>query len=152
RELEWNMIYNLAIKRFLRVPMSFKGLDHSTIGLDRDRLGSTLFAACHHVILAQARARGLWGDKEDLWLVDSFHTHAHIQKRSSYRLIQQAALRVLQHLKRAHHELFHWLIKQFPEESWVKNRSNDELSYSTLVAQCYSLLHWLEAGPIHDLF
>lgn len=43
REMEERVIGDLFIKRFLGLPVSFMGFDHSTIGLDRDRMGSALF-------------------------------------------------------------------------------------------------------------
>lgn len=61
--MEEKIIGDLFIKRFLDVPVSFVGFDHSTHGLDRDRVGSNLFDACHHYILAQARKQGLWGGR-----------------------------------------------------------------------------------------
>src|SRR5690554_2879548 len=47
REMEEKIIGDLFIKRFLGLPVDFFGFDHSTIGLDRDRLGKSLFLACH---------------------------------------------------------------------------------------------------------
>lgn len=58
REMEEKIMGDLFIKRFLGLPVKFTGFDHSTIGLDRDRVGSELFDACHHQILAQAKRKG----------------------------------------------------------------------------------------------
>lgn len=54
REMEMKMIGDLFVKRFLNIPVDHMGLDHSTLGLDRSRLGSDLFHAIHNYILAQA--------------------------------------------------------------------------------------------------
>ncbi|MCY9668514.1 transposase [Paenibacillus alginolyticus] len=82
RQIEVRLMFDMAIKRFLGVPLSFTGLDHSTLGLDRDRMGDQLIHACFHYVLAQTKARGLWGAKEDCWLVDSFHTEAYATRGS----------------------------------------------------------------------
>ena len=76
REMEDAILYHLHLKRFLGVPVAFNRFDHSTLGLDRGRMGSDLFDACHHHILSLALAKGLWGKEGDRWLIDSFHTYA----------------------------------------------------------------------------
>lgn len=57
REMEERVIGDLFIKWFLGLPVRFIGFDHSMIGLDRDRVGSELFNACHHHILAKPRRK-----------------------------------------------------------------------------------------------
>jgi Transposase DDE domain/Transposase domain (DUF772) len=158
REMEERVIGDLFIKRFLGLPVRFMGFDHSTLGLDRDRLGSDLFDACHHHILAQAKKQGLWGDNKDVWLVDSFHTDGHVVKLSGYRLIKQAILRLLNHLKRAHRVLFRQLEKECDFQPLTAKLPSDstpadiQMFFSQLVVLAYHLLHWFESAVIRPLF
>lgn len=158
REMEERVIGDLFIKRFLGVPVSFMGFDHSTIGLDRDRLGSALFDACHHHILAQAKQKGLWGDNKDIWIIDSFVTQGNAVYRSSYRLIKHAFVRVLNHLKRAYRQLFDRaqteldlspLTTKLPTDATPEDLG---VAFSQLILMAYELLHWFEKEPIRDLF
>ncbi len=158
REMEERIIGDLFIKRFLGLPVTFMGFDHSTIGLDRERMGSALFDACHHHILTQAKQQGLWGDNQDVWLIDSFHTNGHIPRLSAYRLIKQAVLRVINHLKRTHHALYVTLSR---EQDWSQltaklpaDPTSEECvaAFSQLVLLAYRLLHGFEQGVIHLMF
>lgn len=158
REMEEAILYHLHLKRFLGVPVSFNGFDHSTLGLDRDRMGSDLFDACHHHILSQALAKGLWGKEDDRWLMDSFHTYANIAKVGSYRLIQQGILRIIQHIKRTYPKLFNSLLQDCVFKSFLKRLSDQTpekerlVLFSGLVVEAYSLLHWLESEKAKPIF
>lgn len=158
REMEERVIGDLFIKRFLGVPVSFMGFDHSTIGLDRDRLGSALFDACHHHILAQAKQKGLWGDNKDIWIVDSFVTQGNAVYRTSYRLIKHAFIRVLNHLKRAYRLLFDRAQAELDLRPLTAklpaNATSEDLAvaFSQLVVMAYELLYWFESPLIRDLF
>jgi len=158
REMEEAILYHLHLKRFLGVPVSFNGFDHSTLGLDRDRMGSELFDACHHHILSQALAKELWGKEGDRWLMDSFHTYANIAKVGAYRLIQQGILRIVQHIKRTYPKLYTFLLADCGLKSFLKRLSDrtpekDRLVlFSRLVVEAYSLLHWLEGERVQPLF
>lgn len=158
REMEERVIGDLFIKRFLGLPVSFTGFDHSTIGLDRERMGAALFDVCHHHILAQAKQKGLWGDNKDVWLVDSFHTNGHVARLSAYRLIKQAALRVINHLKRAHHILYRQLGLELdlgPLTAKLPANPKPEditASFSRLVVLAFGLLYWFEKETIRPIF
>lgn len=158
REIEVRLMFDIAIKRFVGVPLSFTGFDHSTMGLNRDRMGDQLFHACFHYVLAQAKARGLWGTKDDCWLVDSFHTEAFATRGSVRRLVQQGILRILQHLKRTNTSLFHSLMDTLSCQGWFERTAHDATpeehlsAFSLLVARAYSLLSWFEHGSAHTLF
>jgi hypothetical protein len=158
REMEERVIGDLFIKRFLGLPVRFIGFDHSTIGLDRERMGSALFNACHHHILTQAKQKGLWGDNKDFWLVDSFHTDGHIVRLSAYRLIRQAILRLLNHLKRAHRILYRQLQVECdlnPLTAKLPANPSPEdfgVSFNQLVVLAYNLLYWFESEAIRPLF
>ncbi len=43
REMELKIIGDIFVKRFLRLPITHAKFDHSTIGLDRGRLGTEMF-------------------------------------------------------------------------------------------------------------
>jgi IS5 family transposase len=158
REMEEAILYRMDLKRFFGVPVAFNGFDHSTLGLDRDRMGSDLFDACHHHILSQALAKGLWGKEDDRWLIDSFHTYANIAKVGAYRLIQQGILQLIQHIKRTYPKLYTHLLQDCPLKSFLKRLSDrttekDRLVlFSRLAVEAYSLLHWLESERVHPLF
>ncbi|MGN7479880.1 transposase, partial [Solibacillus silvestris] len=158
REMEEAILYHLHLKRFLGVPVAFTGFDHSTLGLDRDRMGAALFDACHHHILSQALAKGLWGKENDRWLIDSFHTYANIAKVGAYRLIQQGILQILQHIKRSYPKLSAFLLQKCGLKSFLKRLSDRAtekerlLLFSRLVVEAYSLLHWLESEKTNPLF
>lgn len=104
-------------------------------------MGSELFNACHHHILAQAKQKGLWGDKKDLWLVDSFPTYSHMVRHSSYRLIQQGMFRTINPLERAFPVLYEKLLKEvdvstltvkFPYEA---TEEEQQIAFSKLVCR-----------------
>jgi hypothetical protein len=158
REMEERVIGDLFIKRFLGLPVSFIGFDHSTIGLDRDRVGATLFDACHHYILAQAKQKGLWGDKKEIWIVDSFVSQGNAVFRSSYRLIKHAIVRVINHLKRAHHTLFNRLLKELdlsPLTATLPTKPTPEdfnVAFNQLAVLAYGILHWFERDSVRSLF
>jgi hypothetical protein len=158
REMEERVIGDLFIKRFAGLPVAFTGFDHSTFGLDRSRMGSELFDACHHHILAQAKQKGIWGNNKDLWLVDSFPTHGAIARRSAYRLIQQGMLRIINPLKRSYPALHQRLMKEvrlstlqtkFPHAATEEQRLS---AFSELVVQAFGLLYWFESAPVRPMF
>jgi hypothetical protein len=158
REMEEAILYHLHLKSFLGVPVAFNGFDNSTMGLDRDRMGSDLFDACHHHILSQALAKRLWGKEDDRWLIDSFHSYANIAKVGAYRLIQQGILQIIQHIKRTYPKLYLYLLQDCALKSFLKRISDrtpekDRLVlFSRLVVEAYSLLHWLESENVQPLF
>jgi hypothetical protein len=158
REMEEKILGDLFIKRFLGVPANFFGFDHSTIGLDRERMGSDLFDACHHYIVAQARKQGLWGDSKEVWYVDTFHTNGHIAPVSAYGMIRQGILRLLNQLERAHLPLyqqamadldFSLLSEKLPYPS---SKEDLEIAFSQLVVLGFALLYWFESEHVHPVF
>lgn len=158
RQVEEKIIGDLFIKRFLGLPVDFFGFDHSTIGLDRSRMGASMFQACHLYILAQMYSLGLWGDGDERWIIDSFPTNVGLPKISASRLIQQGMIRILQHLKRTNHDLFQ-LTKQSVALDAIGFRlppqpseSDRMLAFSKLVAQAYGLLQWFELEDVVLIF
>jgi len=151
-------MFDMAIKRFLGVPMSFTGFDHSTIGLDRERMGDHLFHACFHYILAQAKQHGLWGHCDDRWFVDAFHTHARAVRMGAHRLVFHGMLNIVQHLKRSNRPLFQLAVDRLNLTEWFKLTSGKATpeervaAFSLLVARAYALLSWFEHGEAHQQF
>lgn len=158
REIEHATIFDISVKRFLGLPIAHKGLDHSTISLDRERLGGDLFEACHQHILAQALDRKLWGQTESRWLIDSFHTHANVAKAGAHRLIQQAVIRIVNYLKGTFPKLHNRLLLEVELQAANKRLSHKTpedkqvLSFSRLVVEAYSLLYWMESESVAPLF
>lgn len=165
RLAEEKIIGDLFIKRFLGVSVEFFGLDHSTIALDRDRLGPHLFQACHLYILAQLYSLGLWGHHDEQWILDSFPTEVGLPRVPAQRLIQQAFVRLLQHLKRHYAEVFHVLQRDCPLDTLTSRLARHAstadrlLAFSRLAAQAYGVLKRLEmedvlahlaASPLHQ--
>lgn len=150
RKTEEKIIGDIFIKRFLGLPVDFFDFDHSTIGLDRNRMGTTMFHACHLYILAQMNSLGLWGDKNEKWIIDSFPTNVAIAKVGAYRLIQRGMIRIFQHLKRSYPHLYKetydsvaWdgMLFRLPSSS---SKSDQMLAFSKLVGQAYGLLQWFQ--------
>lgn len=158
RQLELRLMFDIAIKKFVGVPLSFTGLDHSTLGLDRERMGDALFHACFHYVLAQAKRYGLWGQEGDTWLIDSFVTQAHASRMGAKRLIEKGILHILQQLKRANVPLFQLAMDTLQCQTWFarvpKDASAEEHAHAfhLLVVRAYSLLSWFEHGAAHPLF
>lgn len=158
RETEMRIIGDLFLKRFLGLPVTCMSFDHSTIALDRSRMGSDLFHACHHYILAQALAKGIWGNQGDRWLVDAFHTFAPVSIPNAHGLILQAIGRMVRHLKR-HHPRLHDLLERDLDISRVLRplpkgvgRKEQLLAFSRLVAHAYALLAWFENEEVAAIF
>ena len=158
RQLELRLMFDMAIKKFIGVPLSFTGLDHSTLGLDRERMGDALFHACFHYVLAQAKRYGLWGQDGDTWLIDSFATQAHASRMGAQRLIEKGLLQILHQLKRANYPLFQLAMEKLQCQTWrvrlPKGASAEERAHAfhLLVVRAYSLLSWFEHGQAHTLF
>lgn len=158
RQTEEKVNGDLFIKRFLGLSVDFFGFDHSTIALDRSRMGNAMFQACHLYILAQMFSLGLWGDQDEQWIIDSFPVHAPAVVLGSYPLIQQAANQVLQHLKKAHPKLHELAIQTLGLEglsgalSAESTTSERLLAFSNMVAQAHALLYFFETKPAIDLF
>lgn len=158
REMEIRLMFDMAIKRFIGVPMSFTGFDHSTIGLDRERMGAHLFHACFHYILAQAKQHGLWGKDGDRWLADAFHTHARAIRMGAQRLVFHGMLNIVQHLKRSHRPLFDLAVEKLKLTDWFERlplgASPEEhaAAFSLLVTRAYTLLSWFESREAQPLF
>lgn len=150
RQVEEKIIGDLFVKRFLELPVDFIGFDHSTIGLDRNRMGETMFRACHLYILAQLYNKGIWGDHNEQWIIDSFPTNISMSRHGAFRLIKQAMLRVVNHLKRFAPTSIREAAGQLPLDALTakltKKSTTEErmLAFSHLVAQAYGLLHWFE--------
>jgi hypothetical protein len=150
REMELKIIGDIYIKRFLGLPIDHAKFDHSTLGLDRSRLGAEMFKACHHHILAQALANGLWGQDDDRWLVDAFHTYARVSKPSTYELIRGAIYKVLHHMKVENRVQYDQLEKErdvpamrrcIKPDTKMKDRW---VAFSSLVMHAYGLLTWIK--------
>jgi hypothetical protein len=150
RQVEEKIIGDLFIKRFLGLPVDFFGFDHSTIGLDRSRMGSAMFRACHLYILAQMFHLGLWGDRDEKWIIDSFPCHAHAVSPGAYRLIQHAMVRLAQHLKRTFRDAYEAAAAGLDLDHMGKRLSKEAtpsermLAFSQLTAQAYAFLYWFE--------
>ena len=157
RQVEEKIISDLFIKRFLHVPVNFFGFDHSTIGRDRSRMGEVMFHACHLYILAQMYSHGLWGDKNEQWIMDSFPTNIHMVRRGAYRLIQHAMVRLVQHLRSQAPPSVRTAAQSLPLDAMeVRLRSAMSsadlmLAFSKLVAQAYGLLQWFDHDTIQPL-
>lgn len=151
REMELKIIGDIYVKRFLGLPIDHAKFDHSTIGLDRTRLGAEMFDACHHYILAQAMAYGLWGQDDDRWLVDAFHTYAHVSRPSTYELVRQAVYKVLHHMKYQNRAQYDQLEKEKNVPAMrrcVKSNAETKerwMAFSSLVVHAYGLLAWIES-------
>jgi hypothetical protein len=158
RQTEEKIIGDLFVKRFLGLPVDFFGFDHSTIGLDRQRMGTAMFQACHLYILAQMYSLGLWGDRDERWIIDSFPTHAGVVVLSSYRLIQQATIRLINHLKRCHTVLYELANKTLDFSPLTQRLSSTNetkerlLAFSRLAALGHALLHFFETEQAIQLF
>jgi hypothetical protein len=158
RETEERIIGDLFIKRFLGIPVAHAGIDHSTIALDRYRLGGELFHACHHHILAQALEKKLWGDPFDRWIVDAFHVYANISIPDSYTLIRQGILRFVRHLKRKNPAIYEAVKQQFDLGSILKRpapastKPERLVAFSKIVASAYALLYAMEGSVLAPLF
>jgi transposase len=150
REMEFKIVGDIFVKRFLGLPVTHAKFDHSTIGLDRSRLGAEVFQACHNHILAQAMSHGLWGDDDDRWLVDSFHTYARVAKYDTYGLIRRAVLKVIRHMKHQNPPMYQNLKENRNVGSMLKKMNSDlepelrVLAFSSLVVHAYGLLVWIE--------
>lgn len=158
RQTEEKIMGDLFIKRFLGLPVDFFGFDHSTIGLDRDRLGVTMFHACHLQILSQLYNLGLWGDKDEQWIIDSFPSNAGVVIVGAYRLIQQGMLRIMQQLKRSNHALYKRVGESVSLEVITHRLSPNcskgdmMVAFSKLVVQAYGLLYVFENDRVSSLF
>lgn len=158
RQVEEKIMGDLFIKRFLGLPVDFFGFDHSTIGLDRNRMGNAMFQACHLYILAQMYSLGLWGDKDEQWIIDSFPSHVAVAKVGTYRLIQQAMIQVIQQLKRNHRELFDLANQSIVLDAMLfrlppKSSNSDwMLAFSRLVGQAHGLLLWFQLEEVRSMF
>lgn len=157
RLVEEKIIGDLFIKRFLQLPVDFFGFDHSTIGLDRSRMGEAMFRACHLYILAQMLQHGLWGDKDEQWIIDSFPTNVQLVCPGTYRLIQHALIRLVQHLRKHAPKPVLAAVKSLPLDamgvriSASTSTSDRLLAYSKLVAQAYGLLAWFNNENVKPL-
>jgi len=157
RQTEEKIIGDLFIKRFLDLPVDFFGFDHSTIGLDRSRMGEAMFRACHLYILAQMYHYGLWGDRGEEWIIDSFSTNAHITRPGTYRLIQQAFLRTLQHLRKTAPKPLVNALASLPLDAvgirlrLSASTAERMLAFSKLVGQAYGFLQWFRHPDIEPM-
>lgn len=158
REMEQKIIGDIYIKRFLGLPVTHAKFDHSTIGLDRDRLGAEMFHVCHVYILAQALAQGLWGDEDDRWLVDSFHTDANVATPSTHELIQQAAQQIIRHLKKKNPARYAQLKRNMDVGSFFHRPNRDlenkkqSVAFSKTVVEAYGLIAWLKRFESENTF
>jgi hypothetical protein len=158
RATEEKIIGDLFIKRFLGLPVDFFGFDHSTISLDRDRLGTSMFMACHLHILSQMYTLGLWGDKDEQWIIDSFPSTSSVVIAGAYRLIQQGMIRIMQQLKQSHRSLYHLVSKSVSLDAMTHRipanspKCDVLVTFSKLVSQAYGLLHGFEMEPIAPAF
>lgn len=157
RPTEEKIIGDLFIKRFLQLPVDFFGFDHSTIGLDRSRMGEAMFRACHLYILAQMYHHGLWGEKDEQWIIDSFPVNVQITRPGAYRLIQQALIRLVQHLRKTAPKSVLKAAESLPlDATGVRLNASTEtaermLAFSKLVAQAYGLLQWFHNENVKPL-
>lgn len=158
RQVEEKIIGDLFIKRFLGLPVDFFGFDHSTIGLDRSRMGAVMFKACHLYILAQMYSHGIWGDHNEQWIIDSFAANLGLPKTGAYRLIQQAMIRILQHLKRSNRNFYDLTLSCVALDSmyarlpYKASEAERMLAFSKLVAQAYGLLQWFLLEDVTQMF
>lgn len=157
RRNEEKIIGDLFIKRFLQLPVDFFGFDHSTIGLDRSRMGEAMFRACHFYILAQMYHRGLWGEHNEQWIIDSFPTPIALVRHGARRLIQQAMIRLIQHVRKRAPQPACRAFESLPLDairirlSASATDAEHMLAFSKLVAQAYALLHWFENEHVMPL-
>lgn len=157
RQVEEKIISDLFIKRFLQLPVDFFGFDHSTIGLDRSRMGEAMFRACHFYILAQMYSFGLWGDQNEQWIIDSFPSNIHMTRPGAYRLIQHAMVHLVQHLRKQAPKSVCRAAASLPLDTMTVRLSSAAssadrlLAYSKLVAQAYGLLQWFNNENIKPL-
>ena len=159
RQTEEKIMGDLFIKRFLGLPVDFFGFDHSTIGLDRSRMGAAMFHACHLYILAQMySSHGLWGDANEQWIIDSFPSQASLAMVNTCQLIRQSIENNLRHLERKHPAMYARLKQSVPLDamdmriSANSSKGDRMVAFSKLVAQAYGLLQWFETEEAMLLF
>ena len=157
RRTEEEIMANLHIKRFLQLPVDFFGFDHSTIGLDRSRMGESMFRACHLYILAQLYQHGLWGDRDEKWIIDSFPTNVHLARPGAYRLIQHATIRLVKHLRKYGTQPMLKALETLPLDAVGVRIGKSPppakrlLAFSKLVVQAYGLLTWFDSEHVKPL-
>jgi hypothetical protein len=120
-------------------------------------MGEAMFRACHLYILAQMYSHGLWGDKNEQWIIDSFPTSIHMVRRGAYRLIKHAMIRLIQHLRKQTPKPIRMAAESLPLDAMGVRLSSAVtsadlmLAYSKLVAQAYGLLQWFNNENIKPL-
>ncbi|GIQ70064.1 hypothetical protein XYCOK13_28880 [Xylanibacillus composti] len=157
RNMENRIVGDLFIKRSLDLPADFFGFDHSTIGLDRDRMGEAMFQACHLYILAQLYSKHLWGETNERWIIDSFPAHINVRRCGAFRLIKRAMIQLVKHMKRTAPASVLSAAKSLQLDA-LRVRLHSEspvaeqmLAFSKLVTQAYGLLYWFQHENIVPL-
>lgn len=157
REMELKIVGDIFIKRFLGVPVSLAKFDHSTIALDRNRLGADMFHVCHVNILAHALNLGMWGQDDDRWLVDAFHTYANVATPSLYELIQQAAQKLVRYTKRHNPARYEKLKENLDVGAFFRKLKREvqgserNLAFSNLCVLAFGLVAWMERADTDDM-
>jgi hypothetical protein len=156
-ELENIVMFDMAIRRFVGVPMSYKRFDPTTLGQVHEP-GAYLFRACFHSILSQLYLKKLWGNHGEQWLREMIQPYSNKKLNDQHRKIWHTLLTLVQYMKKSHTPMFHQAIRSLQFGDWLKRLPADATreeritAHSLLIARAYAFLFWLEQESIQTLF
>ncbi len=149
-EMETILMFDMAIRRFVGVPITFTGLAPATSGFEQERSCTYLFHACFDHILTQAYQHKLWGKRGECWLSEAIQPYSNKGQVEQHRQVLQASLAFIQHLKKYQHPMFMQAMQALKLANWYKqtyvNAGSEgrAAAYSKLIACAYTFLFWFE--------
>jgi hypothetical protein len=157
-ELEMRLLFDIAIKRFVGIPISFKGCEPKALELGNSLIESNLLEACFIHILLQAKPyiyKRALADSPTAQLISDYASE---ERLANYTAILQGMFKIVQHLKQNNPVLYRYLSKAFQLEEWfirppMPIHPDEKASaFSKLIVRAFTLLCWFENDAIRSLF
>lgn len=157
-ELEMRLLFDMAIKRFVGIPVSYKGIEPRALMLGSSRIETHLLEACFIHILLQAKP---YINKRTLANSTTAHLisdYASDERLSAYTAILQGIFKIVQHLKQQHPVLYRYVSKAFQLEEWFTRQpmpvhpDEKASALSKLTVRAFTLLCWFENDAVRLLF
>lgn len=158
RELELQFSFDMAIKRFIGIPMSYRGCDYKELSWGANLVESNVLESCFTHILIQARPYLSKKKEGARWCEEAIKTYVTPERLAMYPYMMQGLLHVVQHMKRTHPILSRYIVKVHGLEGWFvhlpSKASLEEkaAAMSILVIRAFTILGWFETDSTRSLF
>ncbi|MFK7694766.1 hypothetical protein [Paenibacillus sp. HJGM_3] len=156
-DLELKLMFDMAVRRFIGIPMSFKKFDMHALALTGSPLETVVLEACLIQLLLQAKPYLSKRSDSEAGFDQWFSDYVSSDRLASYPRILNGVLKLVQHLRQTHPVLIRYAYKQFPLDEWLaRNQQHSSIhekanAISLMSIRAMMFLNWFDSDEVRTL-